>query len=194
MRKLLLAVLVFGLTLDSLAQEKSGRYDFPVVVTVNFPALALPFRNIDLNFRNIGIGLGTEVTLNSSGTWVQQFHLGWMRNRQVGNQLMVYTQLAWRPDIGDNGFGELKAGAAYVYAFTPSPTLQSMNGEWVRRGHRGKSMFALPVGVAFGGHTYQDKTRYSPFLGYQFMVITHYNTTVPIIPQTMIQTGVMVAK
>ena len=117
-----------------------------------------------------------------------------MRNRYVGNQLMVYTQLAWRPDIGENGFGEVKAGAAYVYGFTPSMSFRSDKGDWISNGHRGKGMFALPVGVAFGGQSYSNDVRYSPFVGYQFMIITKYNTTVQMIPQTMIQTGVMIAK
>ncbi|MEJ1240636.1 hypothetical protein WBG78_21005 [Chryseolinea sp. T2] len=194
MKSLLFIISIVVVVLKCPAQEREDRYDFPIVVTVSFPALALPFRNLDLNFRNIGIGLGTEISLNSQGTWIQQLQLAWMRNRQVGNQLMAYTQLAWRPDIGENGFGEAKLGAAYVYGFTPASSYRSENGNWVATGHRGKGMFALPVGVAFGAHSYSGDFRYSPFLGYQFMIITHYNTTVQMIPQTMIQTGVMIAK
>lgn len=194
MRKYLFVLLSFASTLNSQAQERSERYDLPVVITLSFPALALPFRNLDLNFRNIGVGIGTEITLNSDGSWVQQLQVAWMRNRQAGNQLMAYTQLAWRPEIGDNGFAELKAGAGYIYGFTPSPGLKSENGQWVSSGHRGKGMLALPVGFAVGGHAYHNDVRYSPFLGYQFMVITKYNTTISLIPQTLVQMGTMIAK
>ena len=179
---------------NALGQERQQRYDFPITVTLYFPALAMPFRNLDLNFRNIGAGLGTEVTLNHDGTWVQQLHLAWLRNRNAGNALLVYSQTAWRPDIGSNGFGEIKAGVAYVYATTASSSFQSSKGDWHSTGHKGKGMFGLPVGMALGYHGYQANTRYSPFLGYQFMILTKYNKTVPIMPITLIQTGVSIAK
>ena len=175
------------------AQEHQ-RYDFPITLTLHFPALATPFRNFDLNFRNIGIGIGTEVTLNHDGTWVQQLQVSWLRNRKAGHGLLAYTQMAWRPEIGDNGFTEIKAGAGYMYAFTPSPAWKATRGEWVAVGHRGKGMLALPVGIAFGTHHYQGTTRYSPFVGYQFMLLTHYNTTVPLVPMTIVQTGLSIAK
>jgi len=179
---------------DAFAQEPLKRYDFPVTLTIHFPALAMPFRSVDLNFRNIGVGIGTEITLNQSGTWVQQFQVAWLRNRQAGNGLLAYTQLAWRPAIGDNGFAEIKAGVGYQYAFTPAPALQSKGGEWQSARHKGKGMLALPVGMAFGYHHDEGATRYTPFAGYQFMLLTHYNTTVPLIPQTIFQTGLSIAK
>ena len=176
------------------AQEHQKRYDFPLTITLNFPALAMPFRNLDLNFRNIGIGLGTEVTLNHEGTWVQQFHIAWLRNRQAGNGLLAYTQLAWRPGIGNNGFAEVKAGAGYLYGYTASTAMKPSGGGWTSIGHKGKGMLTIPIGVAFGYHAYDADTRYTPFLGYQFMLVTHYNKTVPLVPQTIVQTGVSIAR
>lgn len=194
MKYAILVFITFVVVFRALAQEPQKRYDFPIILTVHFPALAMPFRNLDLNFRNIGVGLGTEVTLNREGTWVQQLHVAWLRNRHAGNELVAYSQLAWRPDIGDNGFTEVKAGIAYVYGFTASPAMKPVNGDWVSSGHKGKGMFALPVGVAFGYHDYHEDVRYSPFIGYQFMIVTHYNKTVPLMPQTLVQTGLSISK
>jgi hypothetical protein len=189
-----LLIILLAIGFHAFAQEPLKRYDFPVTLTIHFPALAMPFRNAGLNFRNIGVGIGTEVTLNHSSTWVQQFQIAWLRNRQTGNGLLAYTQLAWRPEIGDNGFTEIKAGIGYQYAFTAAPALHSKGGEWQSARHRGKGMLALPVGVAFGYHYVEGANRYTPFAGYQFMLLTRYNTTVPLIPQTIIQTGLSIAK
>jgi hypothetical protein len=176
------------------AQEPGKKYDFPLTVTIHFPALGMPFRNLDLNFRNIGVGLGTEVTLNNDGTLVQQVHVAWLRNRQAGNGLLAYTQLAWRPEIGDNGFAEVKAGAGYLHAFTASSAFKPTGGAWSSAGHQGKGMLTLPLGVAFGYHAYDEEIRYTPTVGYQFMVVTHYNKTIALMPQTLVQTGIIVAR
>ena len=47
--------------------------NFPIIITLQFHSLSTPFKNIKSNFRNIGIGIGTEVSYHNSPRGVQQF-------------------------------------------------------------------------------------------------------------------------
>lgn len=65
--------------------------DFPIIVTLQFQALALPFQEVKSNFSNIGIGLGTEVSLNDGNNLVQQVSFMWFNNQNAGNSLLFMT-------------------------------------------------------------------------------------------------------
>src|SRR5262245_45503330 len=82
--------------------------NFPLVISLQFHCLSLPFRDIKTNFANVGIGIGTEVSLNGKDNWVQQFQAVWYRNKRVGNGLLFYSQSAWRPAITSTAFTEVK--------------------------------------------------------------------------------------
>lgn len=177
------------------AQNETGsrrQYrNFPVVITLQFHSLAMPFKDLKTNFRNIGIGIGTEVSLNGRHDWAQEFTLAYAHNKSVGDRLMLYTQAAWRPSI-DNVFGALKLGAGYCYTFHPNTSYQFENGQWTSVGHRGKGLLMMPAGLSAGYHHYEASSYVSPFVTYQFILLSGYNKSVPIIPETIAQTGAAV--
>ena len=49
-------------------------------------------------------------------------------------------------------------------------------------------MFALPLGIGMGYRA--SDARWSPFVNYQLVVLSGYNASVPIVPETLIQLGV----
>lgn len=173
--------------------EPSGYRDFPLIITLQFHCLSTPFRDIGTNFRNVGIGIGSELSYTGSPHGVQQLSILWYRNRNIGNGIMIYTQAVWRPTLGDNAFAELKTGIGYLYAFRPVDSFASKNGQWVSVGKKGKGMLAVPTGISLGAWGQQATgTTVSPFVSYQFLLISGYNDSVPIIPETIVQAGVRV--
>jgi hypothetical protein len=190
-KKLIGLVMACCLTYCLLAQTDSRKnyQNFPIIVTIQFHCLTLPFRDIKTNFANIGFGLGTEVSLNGKPNWAQQLQVMWFRNKAAGNGLFFYTQTAWRPTLASYVYSELKAGAGYMLAFRPVESYKSVNGKWESVGHTGKGMLVLPVGASLGYHKNSPETNVSPFVGYQFLLLTGYNKSVPLVPQTLIQMG-----
>jgi hypothetical protein len=184
----LLMLLCLGATQ---AQTEPGSHyrNFPIIVTLQFHALSLPFRDLKANFQNIGIGVGTELSYNGKNNWVQQFSVAWWGNRAIGNGLLLYSQAVWRPGASPGLFGELKAGAGYLYSFRPN-AYEQVDGVWKSARHKGKGMLALPVGISLGYDGYAKNSFASPFITYQFMVVKGYNDSVPLVPQTLVQTGV----
>ncbi|WP_128546323.1 hypothetical protein [Larkinella soli] len=166
-----------------------GYQNFPIIITAQFHALSMPFRDLKANFANIGLGLGTEVSLNGKHNWVQQLSLVWYRNKTVGNGLMAYTQTVWRPTVTGHFFTEVKAGIGYQLAFRPVDSFRPVNGGWASVGRKGKGMPAVPVGLSVGYDNPASRTAVSPFATYQLLLISGYNKSVPLVPQTLIQAG-----
>jgi hypothetical protein len=192
MRKILIALLfVSGLSSHAQSQSEGSKTyrNFPIVITLQFHSLSMPFRRILSNFRNPGIGIGTEISLNGDHNWAQQITAMWYRNNAVGNGILLYTQVAWRPSFGTDAYGEIKAGLGYEYSFRPTSSYKIENGKWINAGHRGKGMLAIPVGLSFGYHRYSTETYAAPFVSYQFLLLKGYSASVPIVPQTLIQLG-----
>ena len=163
--------------------------DFPIIVTLQFQALALPFQDVKSNFSNIGIGLGTEVSLNDGNNLVQQVSFMWFDNRNAGNRLLFMAQPAWRPQIFRDWFLELKLGAGYLYAFRPVESYRLENDRWVSVGKKGKGMLAIPAGFSIGRLFTIKDTLVSPFMSYQMMALVGYNESIPAMPETIIQIG-----
>src|SRR5678815_2999413 len=90
----LLVAMCLAAFISSRSQDKMNRAyrNFPVIITINFHSLTLPFRDFKSNFSNVGFGLGTEVSFNGKQDWVQQFSINWNRNEHVGNGLLISTQ------------------------------------------------------------------------------------------------------
>lgn len=163
--------------------------DFPIIISLQFHAFTLPFRDLKANFSNIGIGLGTEVSLNQKGNWVQQLSAVWYHNKAMGNGLLFYSQLVWRPMLGSNVYSEAKLGVGYLISSRPVKSYKQVEGEWVSAGHRGKGMFTVPVGVSLGYSNYSSGAYVSPFASYQFLLVSGYNKSIPIVPETLVQVG-----
>jgi len=189
--KWMLLLIVGALSFGANAQSDPATdyKNFPIIVTLQFHAFAVPFRDFASNFKNVGIGLGTEVSLNGDDNWVQQFNLIWYRNKALGNGLHVNTQTTWRPTIGKEGYSEIRLGVGYLYSFRPQTAFRQINGEWVSQAHQGKMMLTIPVGIAFGYHNYTSGTQVSPFLGYQLMLVNQYSKSIPLVPETLVQAG-----
>jgi hypothetical protein len=163
--------------------------NFPLIVTLQFHSLALPFSNIKSNFSNVGFGVGTEISYNGKQSFVQQVHAVWYRNKAVGNGLLLFAQPTWRPALYKDFFGEIKGGVGYLYSFRPVESYKQEDGNWVSVGHKGKGMLAVPLGISFGYNSTVQAIGISPFLSYQFVVMSGYNKSVPVIPQTFFQVG-----
>jgi hypothetical protein len=191
--KLLGMLLCCSLTFPLLGQSDSRDYrNFPLVVTLQFHCFSLPFRDIKSNFSNVGIGLGTEVSFNGKQNFVQQVNAVWYHNKRMGNGLLFYTQTAWRPTVGSDVFTEVKAGAGYLYSFRPVESYKVANGNWVSAGHQGKGMLTVPIGVSVGHNGYSTGTYISPFVSYQFLLVSGYNKSIPVVPETLLQVGTRV--
>ena len=141
------------------------------------------------NFSNIGFGLGTELSYSGKSNWVQQFSATWHRNKNIGNGILFYSQATWRPNIANGVYGELKAGAGYMYAFRPVESYKQVEGAWQSVRNKGKGMLVLPVGISLGYQQYSSNTYLSPFVSYQFLLVSGYNQSIPLVPETLIQAG-----
>ncbi len=163
--------------------------NFPVVITLQFQSFSLPLKNMGENFKNMGIGIGTEVSHNGDHDWVQEFSVMWLRNKAMGNGLYFLTQTAWRPYLGNPFFGEIKAGIGYKIAYRPAESFIQKNGDWISAGKKGKGMLAIPVGIGMGVHDYSENVYTSPFVNYQFILLKGFNQDIPIVPETLFQFG-----
>jgi hypothetical protein len=192
--RIITAALCLLLALSASAQEESPKAytNFPIIVSVQFHALSLPFRNLKSNFKNVGIGLGTEVSHNGKQDWVTLFGVLWYRNKPVGNGWLLHTQTAWRPTLAGDVYTEIKAGVGYLISSRPVPSWKQVDGRWENVGRKGKGMFTIPVGVSFGANTWAGNTQVSPFVTYQFLLVTKYNQSIPLVPETLVQTGTRV--
>lgn len=190
-------ILVAGLFLfvqlmRSQSESRAGFRNFPVVISIQFHSLAMPFRDLKSNFRNIGVGIGTEVSLSGSNNWVQQFNVIWFRNRNAGNGLLFNTQVSWRPYLIANSYGELKAGAGYQLAFRPTESFIEKNGKWTSAGKKGKGMLAVLAGLSLGYHEYSEEVYSAPFVSYQAIFLKNYSKSIPFMPETLIQSGLSI--
>lgn len=189
-----LAIIVgFLSTFSALAQETSGTYsDFPIIITVQFHALSLPFNNLKANFKNVGIGIGTEVSHNKKHSWVTQVGVLWYHNKHIGNGFMPHAQTVWRPSLSDEIYTELKAGAGYLLSSRPVQSWKYVNGKWGSAARKGKGMLAIPIGVSVGYNAITNDALLSSFVTYQFMLVSGYNASLPVVPETILQTGVRI--
>lgn len=192
MKTIIFATLIGGfVAFSALGQADVARpyRNFPIVATLQFHALSLPFRDLKSNLANVGFGLGTEVSLNGKHNWAQQVNLVWYRNRTVGNGVLLYTQTAWRPTLTGPLYAEVKAGAGYLVSFRPSEGYKQTDGNWMPVGHKSKGLFAIPAGISLGYYNPSSGTTISPFASYQFLLVTNYNKSIPLAPQTLLQVG-----
>lgn len=189
--KVVFTLIGIFITLSLHAQSDSqNRYrNFPIIVMVQFHNLSMPFKDLKSNFSNIGFGLGTELSYNGKSNWVQQFNVTWHHNKTVGNGIFLYSQAAWRPNISNGVYSEVKAGAGYLYSFRPVTSYKQSKGVWESAANKGKGMLAVPVGISLGYQSYSDKTYISQFISYQFLLISGYNQSIPLVPETLIQVG-----
>ncbi|MEC7264286.1 MAG: hypothetical protein VXW38_11140 [Bacteroidota bacterium] len=163
--------------------------NFPLIVSIEFHSLSLPFKNKKPLFNNIGIGLGTEVSYNGKRNWVQEFKMVWYGNKRVGGGLLFQTQAVWRPELFNDTYSEIKLGAGYLYAKRPKDAYQLTDSGWKNVGKKGKGMLVIPATIGLGYDTYDQGTYVSPFANYQFLLATNYNDSMPVVPFTLMGIG-----
>ena len=190
-KKTLLFVLACCWLAGATAQSGDAKAyrNFPIIVSLQFHSLSMPFKDFKSNFSNMGIGLGTELSFNGRQNWVQQVNAVWYRNKTIGNGLFLYTQTAWRPKVVDHFYTEIKLGAGYLMSFRPVEAFQYQEGLWRPAGHKAKGLLALPIGISLGYDQYKPDTYFSPFVSYQFMLVNGYNQSIPLVPETLFQIG-----
>jgi hypothetical protein len=190
-KRFLLIGICFAVFVCSRGQDKMNKSyrNFPVIITVQFHSLSLPFKDLKSNFSNVGIGVGTEISFNGRQDWVQQFSIALNRNRNIGNGLLFSTQTVWRPTITNHFYTEVKAGVGYNYCYRPVESYKPKNGNWIAVGKKGKGMFTLLGGVSAGYDNYSSATYMSPFASYQVLILKGYNKSIPIVPETLLQVG-----
>ena len=177
------------LGLRAQGSDQGNHRNFPLIISIEFHSLSLPFKNKKPLFANMGIGLGTEVSHNGNRNWVQQFKVTWYGNKTVGGGILFHTQAVWRPTLFSSAFSEIKLGAGYLYAKRPSTAYKPAENGWEKRGKKGKGMFILPIGIGAGYDNFDTDTYISPFIGYQFLLATKYNQDVPLVPFTLMEAG-----
>lgn len=188
-----LIFILLALTLIQLgfAQETAANNhrNFPLIITLQFNSLSMPFKNMKSNFANIGVGIGTEVSHNGNQNWVQQFNLIWYHNKNTGNGLLLNSQVVWRPTLVNHLYSEIKLGIGYMYKWRPTESFKRQGNSWVSVGKKGKGLFAIPLGVGFGYNDYKASTYLAPFAGYQFVPLLGYNPSIPVVPETFLEIG-----
>ncbi|WP_228237372.1 hypothetical protein [Allomuricauda sp. M10] len=163
--------------------------NFPLIVSIEFHSLSLPFKNKKPLFSNIGIGLGTEVSHNGKRNWVQEFKMVWYGNKRVGGGLLFQTQAVWRPTLFNDTYSEIKLGVGYLYAKRPKDAYQLTDNGWKNVGKKGKGMLVIPATIGLGYDTYGQGAYVSPFANYQFLLATNYNDSMPVVPFTLMGFG-----
>ena len=190
MRRIIPLILLTS-SITSQAQDTQGLYNqLPIILTIQFHQVAMPLQKLSGNFSNIGIGIGTEVSLTgSSQRWAQSVQLVWHSNKYMGNGLALYTQTVTRPTLSGNVFGEVKLGVGYQYLYRPTDSFSHENGQWTAVKKRGKGMLMLPASAGIGLLDRNRDSAIAPFLNYQWMILKGYNRSIPMVPQSTIILG-----
>ncbi len=193
--RILLLLLFTLLFHPSKAQiETRPNQSVPIVVTLQFHAFAVPFRHFKSNFKNIGLGIGTELNYGANSNFYQRFELIWYRNRAIGNGWLFQSQGIWRPTVSNDAFAEVKLGAGYLLSKRPIDSFQYKQGQWESVGRRGKGMFCIPLGIGLGYELAADDYQISPIAGYQAMALLGYTISLPLVPETLLYTGALIKK
>jgi len=180
---LLVLILLYKLK----GQDLNYNYDnYPIVISLQFHSFSMPIQKISHHFRNVGIGIGTEVGFKENDQkWAQSVKLVWYRNKTMGNGVQLYTQSVYRPDFSSNVFGEVKLGIGYQYMYRPVESFKYEAGDWKSAGKKGKHMMMLPFNVGFG-FVADSNNEVLQSINYQWMILKGYNESIPIVPNATI--------
>lgn len=184
MKTFLLGSFLFIMMLTSGQAQTTENADkdyrnFPLIVSIQFQNFALPFKDLGSNFSNVGLAVGTEVSLNGKQNWAQQFQAGYYFNRNAGNGFFTYTQTVYRPTLFNDFFAEVKFGLGWQRVFHPVDAYKYENGNYVLAGG-GKSQLIVPLGISLGYNDYKQNTYAAPFISYQVIPALFYNDGIPV--------------
>ena len=186
----LLALPLLAHSQAPLAQPTKAAYqNWPVVVGVQFHTLSLPLSDGASAFSNPGLYVGTEFRYNRRATLLQGVQAGYYHNRYAGDGAFFAPQVVYRPRFGPL-YAELRAGAGVLYTMQPSRSYELKDGNWQTHNHGGKLTLMLPVGLSLGYNGRQAAPKISPFVSYQVFVMHGYNSSIPVVPNRLLQAGV----
>lgn len=188
MRYIVIALLVWGLSSPISAQEVfQERGNFPITLSIQFQSFGLPFKNLKHNFKNLGIGLGTEFKWGGQGATVQQFKLVRYFNQTMGNGWLASTHFAWRPIPEEVFQPEINLGLAWHYVSRPSTSYIQKGGSWISQGKKGKGMLSVPIGLGLG--YLAEESAWNPYINYQLLLSAGYSETIPVVPYNFMEIG-----
>ena len=163
-------------------------HNWPLIVSLHFHSLSLPFSDWKSLFANVGLSVGTEVRYNRRATLLQAVQLGYYRNRNAGDGLFLAPQVVYRPRLGSL-FAEVRVGAGALYTFHPTEALVLKAGEWQPQRYASKLTLMVPLGVSIGYDGRKSAPSLAPFVSYQVFAQHGYNPSVPIVPHRLLQVG-----
>ena len=172
-------------------QSKNERTyrNFPLVLSVQFHRDSYPLKDVRTNFKNLGFGIGSEISLGSGHSWAQQFTLSTYRDKEAGNGVLLYTQSAWRPTIVGHVYTELKAGFGLNYVYAPEEPYRVINGKSYYVGDKARWLFTAPVGISIGYNKFSRQTYVAPFASYQVLLTPDYVKGITIMSHSLFQVG-----
>ncbi len=194
MRTAMLLAFTVLLSLTGFSQENEPKREYrklSILGGIQCQNFALPFHDMESNFKHLGLFVGSEISYNQKGTLVQQATLGGYLNREIGNGFYVSTQFVYRQRILKNLHSELKAGLNYLRVFHPTQAYEYDNGTW-KEVIGGKSQLGFPLDIGF---TYSFNTSFaelSPYISYQILPEFFYNKTLPLNIYTSYMIGLRV--
>jgi hypothetical protein len=187
----LLTLISFGAFSQQSYSTDHASIKLPIIASVNFQTIATPFHNLQNNFRNLGIKIGTEIAYNNKSNVLQSFNMGYYRNHLNGDGLYINSEFIYRPKIYKSIRMEFKLGPGLADIFLPTqPYKPDGNGNWYKANNYGT--LALQVHGSIGiwyESLILNNIRLSPFLQYEIIGIADYNESIPVLPTTAINVG-----
>jgi hypothetical protein len=189
MKKNVFSLILALTTWIAQAQQTSPLSNPVLSVRIDMQGYVLPFSK-GISKKNVGLSLGIQLPYNQKGTLTQSVWVGVVNHHLSGKQAYAYTQLGVHPFPNspvDFGFN---IGLGYARAISGSPTYtQQPDGNW-QNASRYKGGLMIPVGVQLGWRGVQmGRTRFSPFVSYQFQPVLGLSDAAPILPNTLLSIG-----
>lgn len=173
-------------------QDAHAKMKFPIIASVHFQNLSVPFADIKSHFSHPGFSVGTEMSLNTRKTLFQQLHAGATLNRELGNHFFVQTQFTYRQGFLKTLYAEARAGLGWQRSYHPVEALRFEGGQWISTAG-GRSQVTMPFSLSFGYRgDKENPNTVQPFVGYQLVPALFYNAVIPLNFYTMFHAGVRV--
>jgi len=172
----------------------------PLSMTVSFfnHSISMPFHKIFAEPIHPGIQAGVEGRYfeNDRSKLFQTLNLGMFYNNYNGTGFYLNTEFAYRYTSKPRIFAEALLGVGYLRTYHPTDIYQlNSSGTYQKASDKG---FSSPiVSFAFGlGYAFKSSSlfAFAPFVRYESIVQTHYNSDLEVLPQAAFHVGVRITK
>ncbi len=184
-------VLLFGLSsigCSQLSFDKRLTYS----VKFTFQGYGIPFKSKNFSFKNPGGALVVDYAYNSTQTVFQTFTLGLFHHKEHGNSYYLNTQVTYRPLIFNRFEPGISVGIGRIFLFSlkNSPYYKLEGGGWTKSNKQYTGRWQIPIALN-AGFKINDKERskITPFVGYEAAAILKYNNAFTVLPYTNISIG-----